>query len=243
MPGRLDEISGLALTADGRLFGHDDERAVIYEIDATTGAVTRGFSLGADPVRNDFEAIAVVGERFFLVASTGALFEFREGPPASAVRYRETDTGLGGNCEVEGLAYHPPDSTLLVACKETVSDDGHVVIHRLPLDPARGDLEPLRIPKAMIRSAGGTRNFNPSALAVDPATGHLVLLAARQEQILEVTTSGEVVSVVRLSKSRHPRPEGLEFGPGGLLLIADERDEADARLTVYAPRRASPDSR
>jgi uncharacterized protein YjiK len=238
MPGRLDEISGLALDADGRLFAHNDEFATIYEVDTATGAVTRGFSLGDPAVRGDFEGIAVVGERFFLVTSRGILYEFREGSAGSSVPFRETDLGVGDRCEVEGLAHHAADATLLVACKEAVPDDGHVVIHRMPLDPARGRLAPIRVAKERIRGAGGTRNFSPSAVAVDPETGHLVLLAARQEQILEITPAGEVVSVFRLSKSRHPRPEGLEIAPGGTLLMADERDEADARLTLYERRPA-----
>jgi uncharacterized protein YjiK len=235
MPGGLDEISGLALNAEGRLFAHDDERAVIYEVDVETGSVSAGFRVGETAVRNDFEGIAVVGDRFFLASSTGMLYEFRETPPRSATEYRRTDTELGSRCEVEGLAHHEADASLLVACKET-PDERHVVIHRLPLDPSRGTLEPIRVQKERLRAAGGTRDFSPSAIAVDPETGHLVLLAARQEQILEITEGGEIISLFRLSKSRHPRPEGLAFTPGRLLLIADEKDEADASVTVYAPR-------
>lgn len=241
MPGRLDEISGLALSVDGRLFAHNDERAVVYEVDIDTGAVTRGFSLGDPAVRGDFEGIALVGERFFLVTSRGMLYEFREGPVGSSVSYLETDLGVGDRCEVEGLTHHAADATLLVACKEATPDDGHVVIHRFPLDPERGRLAPIRVAKERIRAAGGSRNFSPSAVAVDPETGHLVLLAARQEQILEITPTGEVVSLFRLSKTRHPRPEGLEITPGGMLLMADERDEEDARVTVYE-RRPAPGS-
>jgi uncharacterized protein YjiK len=238
MPGRLDEISGLALTPDGRLFTHNDEEAVIYQVDLSSGSVTDGFRLGETAVKGDFEGIAVVGERFFLVSSIGILFEFREAGPGGSVPYRETDTGLGEVCEVEGLAHDAVESALLLACKQN-PDESHVVIHRLPLDPSRGELPPLRIPQDRIRDAGGSREFNPSAIAVDPGSGHLVLLSARQEQILEITASGEVVSLYRLDKSRHPRPEGLEFGPGGSLLISDEKDKDSAAVTVYTPRQAS----
>jgi uncharacterized protein YjiK len=182
MPGRLDEISGLALTSEGRLFAHNDEHASVYEVDVGTGTVTRGFSLGDPAVRGDFEGIAVVGERIFLVTSRGMLYEFREGPPGSSVAFRETDLGVGDHCEVEGLAHHAADASLLVACKEVTPDDSHVVIHRVPLDPTRGQLAPIRVAKERIRAAGGTRNFSPSAVAIDPETGHLVLLAARQER-------------------------------------------------------------
>lgn len=235
MPGRLDEISGLAVTSDGRIFAHDDEKAVIYEVDLMTGRATRGFSVGTETLRDDFEGLAIVGDLFFLISSRGALFEFREATPESSTPYRETDTGLGGQCEAEGLAHHAEDSTLLVACKTVTPDEPHVVIHRLPLDPAGGTREPIRISKERVRAMGGTRNFDPSGITVDPVTGHLVLVAARQEQLLEATTNGDVISVTRLSKSLHPQTEGVEFGPGGWLLMADEKNERDAALTVYAP--------
>ncbi len=235
MPAPLDEISGLALTSDGRVFAHDDEEAVIYQVDLATGTVSAGFQLGDPALKGDFEGIAVVGDRFFLVSSTGILYEFREAEPGSSAAYEETDTGLGESCEVEGLAWHEVDGTLLLACKQTPDED-HLVIHRLPLGASSSPLGPMRVPHAQIRAAGGSREFNASAIAVDPRSGHLILLAARQEQILEITDDGEVVSLYRLTKSRHPRPEGLEFGPGGTLLIADERDENSATVTVYAPR-------
>ncbi|HUF75282.1 MAG TPA: hypothetical protein VMM35_03345, partial [Longimicrobiales bacterium] len=103
LPGRLDEISGLAVTPDGRLFGHDDERALVHEIDPMSGSVGKRFSAGDPPLRGDFEGIAIVGERFFLVTSTGLLYEMREADDRSEAPYRISDTGLGAHCEVEGL--------------------------------------------------------------------------------------------------------------------------------------------
>ena len=79
LPRVLEEISGLALTPDGRLFAHNDERAVAYEIDPSTGEVRKAFSIGLMGTPGDFEGFAITGERFFLLASTGQILEFREG--------------------------------------------------------------------------------------------------------------------------------------------------------------------
>jgi len=114
LPGRLDEISGLAFSPDGRLFAHDDERGRVHEIDPLTGEVGKRFDLGAGPVADDFEGIAIVGERFFLVSSTGRLYEFREGDDRAIVAYRVTDTGLGRGCEIEGLDWDPAADELLI---------------------------------------------------------------------------------------------------------------------------------
>jgi uncharacterized protein YjiK len=232
LPGRLDEISGLAMAPDGRLFGHDDERALVHEIDPEAGVVGKRFSVGVPPIRGDFEGIAVVGERFFLVTSAGLLYELREADDRTEAPYRASDTGLGRQCEIEGLDYDAVEDALLFACKTTVPERPAVVIHRLPLDPARGPLVPIEVARSQIAAHGIDPDFAPSSIAVDP-TGTLVLASAPMESLIEVDRNGNVLAGVRLSRSRHPQPEGLAFGPDGTLYIADERNGQDARITAY----------
>lgn len=233
LPGRLDEISGLAVSPDGRLFGHDDERGRVHLIDARTGEVGKRFDLGDGGVRDDFEAIAIVGERFFLISSRGLLYEFREAGDREQAPYRVTDTGVGTDCEIEGLDYDAFEDVLLMACKVSTPDRGTIVVHRVPLDPSRGRLPPIEIAKNQLTEHGLDRDFDPSAIAVDPA-GSLVLVAARQEAIIEVDRQGRLLSGRQLSAGRHPQPEGLAFGPDGTLHIADERNGRSARVTTYA---------
>lgn len=240
LPGRLDEISGLAVTTDGRLFGHDDERAVVHEIDPVAGTVEKRFSLGDPPLRGDFEGIAVVGERFFMVTSGGLLYEFREADDRAEAPYRVTDTGLGEHCEVEGLDYDPIDEALLLACKVSARDGEAVLVHRLALDPAGPPLPPIRVPRSEIAMHDVDEGFEPSAIVVDP-TGTLVMVSAPFESLIEFDRGGRVLSGTRLSRNRHPQPEGLAFGLDGTLYIADERNRRDARITAYA--RVSPEGR
>ena len=233
LPGRLDEISGLAFTPDGRLFGHDDERGRVHEIDPGTGEVGKRFDLGEEMARGDFEGIAIAGERFFLISSRGLLYEFREAGDRESAPYRRTDTGVGASCEVEGLDYDPTDDALLIACKVASPDRGTIVVHRVPLDPTRTRIPSLMIPREQLSGLGLGEEFHASAIAVDP-TGTFVLIAARQESLIEVDRDGRVVSGLSLSNNRHPQAEGLAFGPDGTLYIADERNGGNARLTTYA---------
>lgn len=233
LPGRLDEISGLAFTEGGRLFAHDDERGRVHEIDPRTGEVGKRFDLGPEVVRGDFEGIAIAGNRFFLVTSVGLLYEFREGDDGGTVEHRVTDTGVGRSCEVEGLDHDPFDDALLMACKVVTPDRGDIVVHRIALDPARDPIPSLRLPKAALVQHGLEPEFDPSALVVHPS-GTYLLLAGRQQALIEVDRAGNIVAGVAISRDRHRQAEGLEIGPDLTLHIADERNRQDGRWTTYA---------
>ena len=109
LPRDLEEISGLAMTGDERLLAHNDERAIIFEIDYLQGSIVKSFQL-ADmnfPVAGDFEGIAATDDKIFLVTSSGRLFEFREGASGESVLFNVYTTGVGRDCEIEGLTYDP----------------------------------------------------------------------------------------------------------------------------------------
>jgi hypothetical protein len=117
LPKRLKEISGLALSSDERLFAHDDEQAVIYQIDWQRGGLVKAFALGDPPLRDDFEGIAIAGDDFYLITSNGILYRTKEGADGAHVEYERIDTGIGAQCEVEGLTTDLRRNLLLVACK------------------------------------------------------------------------------------------------------------------------------
>ena len=74
MPNELKEISGLALTADGKVLAHDDEIGRVYVIDPRGGLIVKRFNLGESPPHGDFESITIAGSDIYLLASNGKLF-------------------------------------------------------------------------------------------------------------------------------------------------------------------------
>ncbi|MEP7345345.1 MAG: hypothetical protein ABI877_08760, partial [Gemmatimonadaceae bacterium] len=136
LPPGLREVSGLAVTADGRLFAHGDEAGVVAQLNPLTGAIQKHFALGSPAIRGDFEGIAIAGERFFLITSNGRLYETREGANGVGMRFTVVDTGFGKSCEIEGLAYEPSDRVLLIGCKQPLQQAprGRMTLFRWSLD-------------------------------------------------------------------------------------------------------------
>ena len=90
LPREMREVSGLALTSDGRLLAHGDERGRVYVIDPRGGALLKSFGIGnrdAD-ASADFEGITVAQGRIFMVASNGMLYEFAEGEDGNILRWQ-----------------------------------------------------------------------------------------------------------------------------------------------------------
>jgi len=235
VPASLKEISGLAVTADGRYLGHNDEVAVVYELDPERGGVVKAFQLGDQPVRADFEGIAVVDDRVMLVTSDGVLYSSAEGDDQHAVAYETQTTGIGRTCEVEGLAFEPADRSLLIPCKRLHdrSREDSVIIFRWSID-GRTLASPSRIvlPRRGLTQGLGGKDFRPSAIERHPVAGTYFLLSANERAVAEITRAGEIVEVRALAKDQHRQPEGVAFTPELALVIADE-GKTNGQLTVY----------
>lgn len=238
LPDRLAETSGLALTADDRLFTHGDELGTIYEIDYRRGLVVKEFSLGSPVVHDDFEAITVVRDTLILLTAGGVLYRFTEGNNLATVPYTRLDTGLGTRCEFEGMTFDPAANVLVLACKN-VKDKGledSMVLLRWPLgQDSTGTVEPeshLAIPLVEVIGTHGWKKIEPSDLAIDPRTGNYVIVASGQLALVEVTAGGEVV-VSRSLPPGHAQPEGIAITRDNLLLVSDEAKTGSAAITIY----------
>lgn len=236
---RLEEISGLATASQGRIFAHNDERAVFYELDPSSGEILKAFSAGIGGIPGDFEGIAIAGERFFLMTSAGDLVETSEGEDGSAREYRVHRTRLSSLCEFEGLAFHPERGTLLLPCKRTKADsfDDHLVVLEVELDPIRTYPVPrVFIPFQDLEALGLKDRFHPSAIEIHQETDRILMVSARQESIIELSGEGVPLGGEELKKKVHPQPEGITFLSDGSLLLADEGQGKRGRITLYEPR-------
>lgn len=236
MPTSLAEISGLALTPDGRLFTHNDENARVAELDYRRGSVVKQFTLGAPALHGDFEAITWTPKGLFLLESNGRLFEFQEGADGASVGYTVHDLHLKKECEFEGLTYESSSGLLLLACKRVKPEmDKYLMIYRWKLDDDSALPTNLTVPLEKIVGDHKWDGFHPSDITIDPTSGNYVLISSMEKAMVEITPKGDVV-FARALHGRHAQPEGVAITKDGLLLISDEagkRSGSPAAITVY----------
>jgi uncharacterized protein YjiK len=234
LPQSLSEISGLALTSDGRLLAHDDEQGSVWVFDYRSGVILKQFHVGKN-LHEDFEGITIVNGDIYLLASNGTLYHFKEGADGSQVHYTKQDTDLGKECEFEGVAYDSTRNELELACKNVgtrnLRDD--LVIYRWSLDPANSDpLSQLTIPLNQIIGGHNWKTFKPSDITVDPISGNYVLVSSQEKALLVITPDGTVVSVRSLPPG-HDQAEGIAITADSILIVSDEAVRHPADITLY----------
>lgn len=238
LPKRLAEISGLAMTMDNRLLAHNDEKGVVYEIDYRNGSIVKAFQLAdmATPVADDFEGIATVDDQIYLVTSAGRLYECSEGADGESVLFTSYATGVGSDCEIEGLAYDESQRALVLMCKGARRADlaGQLGIYHWSIDEKQllEDAHTV-IPVIEFSRHIGGKKFQPSGIERHPVSGNYFVVAARQRAIAEVTPGGQVVAAKQFPAQWHRQAEGITFAADGELIVADEGAGGKARLTLY----------
>ena len=237
MPKSLREISGLALTPDGRVLTHDDEIGIISVIDPKRGVLLKQFSLGQTPPRGDFEAITLVDSDIYLLASDGKLYEFNEGADGAHVLYTIDDTKLGKECEFESVAYEADSDWLLMPCKKVSKKklQDQLVIYRWRLGGRRSDstrVSMLAIPLSQVIGSNHWKSLHPSDMTIDPFTGNYVIIASHEKALIEITPLGQVVRALPLPAG-HNQPEGVAITKDSLLIVSDEATNKPGAITLY----------
>jgi len=234
MPQELKEISGLALTADGRLLAHDDEVSRVYEIDPRRGVIIKSFMFG-NGLRGDFEGITVAGQNIWVIKSNGKLYGFHEGENGTSVPFTTFDTRLGKECEFEGVVYDPDSSWLVLPCKNARGKgfDDELVIYRWKIGVTDSTgMTRIMIPAGEAIGNNKWKRFRASDITRDPATGNYVLISSLEHGMIVMTPNGEVLSS-RSLPGKHHQAEGVAITKDSVLIISDEATSKPAAITLY----------
>lgn len=237
LPSKLNEISGLSFSNENNLFCHNDESGIIYQIDPITAKIIKRFQLGTWGIEADFEDIAIAEDKFFLITSSGMLYEFDEGSDQEKVKFKEIDLGFSSNFEIEGLCYDPQTKSLLITSKNYSGkkNKNKRAVFSFSLQTYKISKTPrFLISLKELEDKYGIKEFFPSAISREPGTGNFFILSSKgKPAIVEIDSSGTLISGKKLKKKNHPQPEGLAFNKNRDMLISDEAVDKSARITIY----------
>jgi uncharacterized protein YjiK len=234
MPPELREISGLALTPDGRVLAHDDEVSKVYVIDPRRGIMLKQFTLGTG-MRGDFESITAAGSDIYMLASNGVLYQFQEGADGAGVPYSAVDLHLGKECEFESMVYQADSNWLVMPCKNARDKtlQHHLVIYHYRLGaPDSSRISMVSIPFQQLVGSNKWKGLHPSDITIDPATGNYVMISSHEQALVEMTPAGDLVRAEPLPKG-HEQPEGVAITKDSILMLSDEATRKPAAITLY----------
>ena len=237
IPDELKEISGITFTDDDRLFAHGDEDGDIFQLNPETGEIIKRFSLGSMLVVNgDFEDIAYVNDKYYLLESKGKLYEFKEGTNGSFIDYKTYKTFLNSSNDVEGLCFDSGTNSLLLACKGSPGEgyDKQKAVYSFSLSTMTLNETPrFLIDLKSIKKNTTENEFSPSGIARHPISGSFFIIAAKGNTIIELSKDGTLLTQKDLSEKVHKQAEGIAFMKDGTLYISNEGKNKTARLVKY----------
>jgi uncharacterized protein YjiK len=229
LPSVLKEVSGIAYIDKDRFACIQDEQGVIFLYNRATGKVEKEIAFGAP---GDYEDIALVGEKAWVVRADGKLFEV----DMASGKATAHNTPLTENHNVEGLAYDKANNRLLLAIKdEEPGGADYKGIYGFDLAGKKLAKEPVyRIDvthEAFASDKGKkkSKSVKPSAIGIHPSTGEIYVTDGPKSRLLIMDKSGAIKEVLQLGKS-FEQPEGITFSPGGELYISNEGNKQPGNI-------------
>jgi uncharacterized protein YjiK len=232
----LNEVSGLASSEDGRIFTHDDERGIIYQLNYKNGKIFKRFSIANKTPDRDFEGIAIAKDKFYLVTSSGDIYEFNETGNGKYSKSKIYRTGLTVSYNIEGLCYDTETNSLLIACKGFPGKNlkGYRAVYSYDLKEKKLNSKPrfLLLLKYLDKKYK-LKNFSPSAIEYNSETGTFFILSSHVKAVIEVSPEGKILNGISLSGKIHTQPEGLTFTRDMKMTISDEGKGGRGTITIY----------
>ncbi|MEL6188498.1 MAG: hypothetical protein AAFU79_28075, partial [Myxococcota bacterium] len=216
LPPSLKEVSAFALDEGrSRAWVVNDEQGQIYPIGLSEREVGQPIRFAG---KGDYEGVEVVGDEVVAARSDGTLWRIREGEVV------EVRSPLSAAQDVEGLAFDPKRSRLLVACKGKAGTGkdyaGTRAIYALSVPEYRWEDAPayliaLSDLEAFIRSHNvrglkpkDAKHFAPSGIAVSPDGRAIYVISSVGRMMVALNVEGEIAGVTSLPRERHSQPEG-----------------------------------
>ena len=260
----LIEVSGLTFSPNSEhICAINDEEGIIYFLNKKTGQIERTVKFNG---QGDYEGIETVGEKIYIIKSTGTIFEVSDLEKAP-VSSKKSKYILKKPNDSEGFAFDEKNNRLLVACKSAPCLHSHCTldacnskraIYALDLitnkflpDPIfKIDLvelqnfiknnktgeEKTKLAK-FIKLKDNIIPFHPSALAIHPMTNDIYILSSKGKTMMVLDSTGKIIGMEKLDKKIHTQPEGIVFDKDGTMYISNEgKKGGNGTISIFDPK-------
>ncbi|MEO5997830.1 MAG: SdiA-regulated domain-containing protein [Chitinophagaceae bacterium] len=228
MPESLHEISGISF--------HNNKSDTIYAIQDEEGKL---FRLAWNQKKQyhtkfarsgDYEDLAIVREKVFILKSNGSLFGF----PIKDATYVELDSvpewkHLLPPGEYEGLYGDETTGNLYALCKNCPVDKNNETVTGYVLKTGDSiyraesfviDMHEIELFTGKVKSG-----FRPSALAKNLLTNDWYIISAVNQMLVVTDSTWKIKEVCKLNAGKFSQPEGIAFDSLGNLYISNEGDD------------------
>ncbi len=219
---KLNEISGLVTISDSVIAAVQDEKGVVYYLDANTGTIVDHFKFGKEA---DYEGITHHKKHFYVLRSDGRIFKIKSSKENKQFKFKQSK-----GFDFEGLCLDKANNRLLVACKThgNKAEQDYLFVYSFSLDTDKYDKEPVfRIKRDRVN-----KRFKPSGIAIHP-NGSIYVLSSFSKTLLVLSPEGSILNIVQLSEDLFQQAEGIAFNSKGDLFISNEKNKQDASLLVF----------
>lgn len=235
LPPALTEISGMSFINDSTLACVQDEKGKIYFYNTTNQEVEESVKFAKS---GDFEDIAIVKNKFFILRSDGALFKYHYTKEKTA----KQETKLPNKLDYEGLCYWKEEGSLLIVPKEAQKKHHNIFVYNIKgkriIESNTIEIKHKAIKKLLKKKYGQKKevHFKPSGIAIHPITKHLYIIASVGKLLLICDEKGIPVAIHRLDPKIFNQPEGIAFSDKGDLYISNEANTNEANILVFHPQ-------
>lgn len=246
LPNELLEISGNTWIDNNHLLVIEDLHPNLYylRLDKDVPAIekTIPFETAGDK-KVDIEDVTSYGNAVYALWSHGVIYKITDWNTHPVTK--ELPTSLDKKNNTEGICADPTTGNLLVACKnESGLEDAKKssrAIYEFDLSNDKLKEEPFMVlTKKDLKDAVGEKlEFNPSGIAVHPATNDIYILSTKGTKgLLQYSHDGKFKSFQPINEDLMPQPEGICFSPDGKLYISTEgKHGVPARLYLFTTKK------
>ena len=234
LPEILNEISGMSPISNDILACIQDEKGEIFFYNTDKKKMEASVKFAKS---GDFEDIAKVKKKFYVLRSDGALFKYHYKKEKTA----KQETKLPSHLDYEGLCYWEEKKALLIVPKEAQKKHHNIFFYDIDakkiIEENTIELRHKSI-KKLLKKKYGVKDgiqFKPSGIAIHPITKHLYIIASVGKLLLVCDEKGIPVDIHQLDPEIFNQPEGITFNEKGDLYISNEANTKEANILIFYP--------